>query len=321
MNGRHRSYLLSLTAGVAVTASVFSTQPTVAQDASNYYTVRHPEQFKTDWAGFYRQADAATAEVRSATRHTLDLAYGSDVKQRLDLYFPAAATSAAPVFLFFHGGGFREGDRAQYGFIAKSFTAHGIIAAISSYRLTGEGFFYPAQRDDAAQAMTWVYRNIGRLGGDPGRIYLGGHSSGAIMVAELGTDRTWLRKASIAVQALRGIVAVSAPYDLRTPEEPEAKEVFWSGYVPTARLRGIASPMLHIVDPVPVFYVAAGATENSGHDDYASSSQTFVDKLRARGVEAHVLIVPGAGHRDTVQALGDDHSELFRSVLEMIDAR
>jgi acetyl esterase/lipase len=146
---RRLSYLFSLTAGVAVTASLFSTQPTVAQDASTYYTVRHPEQFKTDWAGFYRQADAATAEVRSVTRHTLDLAYGSDVKQRLDLYFPATATSASPVFLFFHGGGFREGDRAQYGFIAKSFTAHGIIAAIASYRLTGAGFIYPAQRAES----------------------------------------------------------------------------------------------------------------------------------------------------------------------------
>jgi acetyl esterase/lipase len=312
--------LLSLTAGVAVTASLFSTQPTVAQDASTYYTVQHPEQFKTDWAGFYRQADAATAAVRATTRHTLDLPYGSDVKQRLDLYFPATTTSAAPVFLFFHGGGFREGDRAQYGFIAKSFTAHGIIAAVASYRLTGAGFIYPAQRDDAAQAMIWVYKNIGRLGGDPGRIYLGGHSSGAIMVAELGADRTWLRKASIAPRALRGIVAVSAPYDLRTPEEPEAKEVFWSGYVPTARLRGIASPMLHIVDPVPVFYVVAGANENRGYDDYASSSRMFVDRLRGRGVKARVLIVPGAGHRDTVQGLGDDHSELFKGVLEMINA-
>jgi hypothetical protein len=41
---RHPSYLLSLTAGVAVTASLFSTQPIVAQDASTCYTARHPGQ-------------------------------------------------------------------------------------------------------------------------------------------------------------------------------------------------------------------------------------------------------------------------------------
>src|ERR1700754_2236911 len=60
----------------------------VAQDASTYYTVQHPGEFKINWGEFYRSADAMTAEVRKQLPHKLDLAYGKDVKQRLDLYFP-----------------------------------------------------------------------------------------------------------------------------------------------------------------------------------------------------------------------------------------
>jgi acetyl esterase/lipase len=298
-------------------------QTVLAQDASTYYTVMHPEQFKTDWTGFYRQADAATAAVRSQLRHALDIPYGADLKQRLDIYFPgrtrAQSPAKAPVFLFLHGGGFREGDRAQYGFVAKPFADHGVICVIASYRLTGGGFSYPAQRDDARLAVLWLYQNIARYGGDPERIYIGGHSSGAILAADLGVDRAWLAQAGAPKRLLRGIVPISGPYDLRTAANPVEPDVFWSAYTPTAELRTQASPALHILDPVRTALVAAGSTENVGYDDYVGSSKAFVGQLEAHGTRARFLSLPGAGHRDTVWALGDDHSELFQAVLRLIN--
>ncbi len=291
----------------------------LAQDVSTYYTVMHPEQFKTDWTGFYRQADARTALVRSQLRHELDIPYGADIKQRLDIYFPDHLRPKAPVFLFLHGGGFREGDRAQYGFVAKPFADHGVISVIASYRLTGGGFSYPAQRDDARLAVLWLYHNIARFGGDPERIYISGHSSGAILVADLGVDRGWLAQAGAPKRLLRAIVPISGPYDLRTAGNPVEPNVFWSGYTPTAELRAQASPSLHIQDPVPTALVVAGATENEGYDDYVGSSEAFVARLAAQGTRARFLSLPGAGHRDTVWALGDENSELFRSVLRLIN--
>jgi acetyl esterase/lipase len=293
-------------------------QRALAQDASTYYTVMHPEQFKTDWTGFYRQADAKTALVRSQLRHELNIPYGADTKQRLDIYFPEKMPAKAPVFLFLHGGGFREGDRAQYGFVAKPFAEHGVISVIASYRLTGGGFRYPAQRDDARLAVLWLYRNIARYGGDPRRIYISGHSSGAILVADLGVDRAWLVRAGVPKQLVRAIIPISGPYDLRTAANPIEPNVFWSGYTPTAESRTQASPGLHILDPVPTALVVAGSTENEGYDDYVGSSEAFVAALAAHGARAQFLSLPGAGHGDTVWALGDEHSELFLAVLRLI---
>jgi acetyl esterase/lipase len=252
-------------------------------------------------------------------RHELDISYGTNIKQRLDIYFPAQTSANAPVYLFFHGGGFREGDRAQYGFVAKPFSEKGIISVVASYRLTGEGFKYPVQRDDARLAVAWLYKNIQRFGGDPRRIYIGGHSSGGILVADLGVDRRWMRGAGLPKEVVRAIIPVSAPYDLRTPGNAVEKTVFWSGYTPSAQLRRLASPSLHITDPVPAALVAAGAKEVDGYDNYVGSSEVFVRRLTAHGVQAKFMALPEAGHRESVLALGDEKSELSREIIRLIN--
>jgi acetyl esterase/lipase len=280
-----------------------------AQDASKYYTVQHPDQFKIDWGAFYKQADAMTAGVRAELPHQLDLPYGKDVKQRLDLYFPKETPSKAPVFLFFHGGGFREGDRAQYGFVAKPFAERGVITAVASYRLTGEGFKYPDQTKDARAAFVWLYKHIAQFGGDPQRIYVGGHSAGAILSADIGVNRHWMKTAGIPQRVFRGMIPISGPYDLRTPGRKGEGDV----YAPTAELQAAASPLLHISDPVPASIIAVGSTET-----YVASSQELTDKLNASGAQAVFLSLDGEDHRDTVHDLGDGNSLLAKAVLRMI---
>jgi acetyl esterase/lipase len=280
-----------------------------AQDASKYFTVQHPEQFKIDWGSFYRQADTMTAEVRAEFPHQLNLAYGTDAKQGLDLYFPKNKPTRAPVFLFLHGGGFREGDRAQYGFVAKPFAENGVITAVASYRLTGDGFKYPDQTRDVQRAFIWLYKHAAEYGGDPRRIYVGGHSAGAILSADIGVDRRWMKAAGIPKNVFRGMVPISGPYDLRTPGRKGESDV----YAPTAALQAAASPLLHIVDPVPASIVAVGSTET-----YLASSQQLADKLQASGAKAVFLSLDGEDHRDTVHDLGDSNSLLAKAVLRMI---
>ncbi len=290
-------------------------QPLAAQDASKYYTVQHPAEFKIDWGAFYRQADAATAATRAEFPHRLDLAYGKNAKQRLDLYFPKAKPNRAAVFLFLHGGGFREGDRAQYGYVAKPFVERGVITAVASYRLTGDGFKYPDQPMDTRLAITWLYKHIAEYGGDPDRIYVGGHSAGAILAADVGANRSWMKAAGIPQRALRGIAPISAPYDLRTPGRRGEDDA----YASTAELREKASPLLHIVAPVPVAIVAVGSLEDPAK--MVGSSRDFAAKMTQAGAHADFLLLDGEDHRGTVRQLGEGNSVLFKAVIAMITAR
>lgn len=282
-----------------------------SQDMSTYYTVKHPEKFEIDWTGFYKSANAATAETRAKLPHHLDRRYGEDPKQQLDLYLPIEQPVDAPVFLFFHGGGFQEGDRAHYGFIAQPFAASGTITAIASYRLATADFHYPAQTNDARTAVLWIYEHISDFGGDPNRIYVGGHSAGAILAADLGLDRSWLEAREIPPQVLQGIVPISGVYDLRSADRPG----YVDAYAPTPESRRLASPLLNIGNPVPSTVVAAGSLEEGVVD----ASRYLAGRLSASGVEAHMVLLPEHDHRDTVLALGDESSPLFKAILDMMN--
>jgi acetyl esterase/lipase len=283
-------------------------EPAISQDARTYDTVRHPERFEIDWAGFYADADERSANLRARLRVHSDLAYGDETRQRLDLYLPAEATSPSPVFLFLHGGGFKEGDRVHYGFIAESFSKHGVITAVASYRLA-DVHHYPAQAEDARAAVRWIWRHAASYGGDPEAIYVGGHSAGGILAADLGTDRGWMAAAGIPAHALRGIVPISGVYDFRSD---------WPGYVtayaPTPALRARASPLATLRNPVPNAVVAAGSAEES----IVPAARELAAALSEEGVRTALLILPGENHRDTVLSLADDSDELFRAVLRMM---
>ena len=277
-----------------------------AQDKSTYYTVMHRDQFKIDWSAFYDKADAMTAEARRALPHELNLAYGNHPKQRLDLYLPAGAKpSGAAVFLFLHGGGFREGDRAHYGFIAAPFAAHGIITAVASYRLTPE-FTYPAQPEDVHLALAWLWKNIESRGGDRNRIYVGGHSAGAILAADVGVKTAWLRAMSLPAGLVKGMVPVSGGYDLT--ELPSVHN-----YVPDAAARVEASPIRHLSGGIPTTIVALGSGEG-----YLASSRALVEGIRAKGGKADLIVLDGLDHAQTVLALADKQSPLFKAVLAMM---
>ena len=293
-----------------------------AQDRSKYYTNQHPEEFlPLDWIAFYDEIDAGTAATRKELPHHLDLAFGNDPKQKLDLYLPKEKAEAAPTFLFLHGGGMREGDRAHYGYIARPFAANGIITAVASYRLAIDGFQYPAQPEDVAAAVAWIHKHVEEYGGDPQRIYVGGHSAGAILSAYLGVQGAWRQKKGIPDGVLKGIAPVSAPYhseDAETEAEIETARVVRragavGAYVPDPELRVEAS--VDIDNPPPRAVVAVGSVEA-----YVDSSREFADKLKARGVEAEFVVLEGEDHAQTALSLGDEDSELFRAVLKMIQA-
>jgi arylformamidase len=281
-------------------------QGAAAQDWTQYYTVVHRGNFKIDWGQFYRTAEAKTMEVRKELRNDLDVPYGKDPKQRLDVYFPQKASNA-PVLLFLHGGGFREGDRKQYGYVAEPFAKQGIITVVASYRLTPQSA-HPAQSDDAKAAVAWIYRNIAKRGGNPNAIYISGHSAGAILTADIGADLSWLDQMKIPRAAVRGIVPISGPYDL----VGGWKEL--SEYVPTQEAAASASALRHVNAPAPVAIVAYGSLE----ERFMGTSADLVKALEAKGAKASLLVLDGKDHAGTVWDLSDANSTLTKAMLAMI---
>jgi acetyl esterase/lipase len=290
-------------------AAVFSSAPVVrAQDKSTYYTVMHPKEFAIDWAGFYTEAEAMTAATRKALPHALDQAYGADPKQKLDVYQPTGKVTGAPVFIFLHGGGFREGDRAQYGYVARTFAKHGIVTVVASYRLL-PNFHYPDQADDARGVVAWVAKNIQRYGGDPGNVYVGGHSAGAMLTAQIGTNTDWLARMSLPAGMIKGCAPISGSYDMQKRS---------SDYVPDPAKRAEANPMTNLSHAVPRWVISVGSAEASNPPIDPADSEAFAARLRQKGAQANVLVLEGMNHSQTVLALRDEQGRLFQAILGMI---
>lgn len=277
-----------------------------AQDYTKYDTVNNPQRYGTIWAPFYQKANELTAQTRADFPHHLDISFGDSPKQALDVYVPKKPVKNAPVLLFLHGGGFMEGDRAHYGYVARPYAEKGIVTVVAGYRMAKRGVPYPAQSDDTKAAIVWIYKNIAKFGGDPNTIFVSGHSVGATLSGEVSFDRSWMKQAGVPHDAIKGIAAISGDYDLSPGENVD--------YAPNAELEERASPLRHIVDPALLAVVAAGTNEGK----MRASSEDLAQKLTAKGVKTRLLVLEGADHKDTVLALGDPGSTLAAAVLEMI---
>ncbi len=173
---------------------------------------------------------------------------GDGARQRLLVYGEKDAEGPLPVLVFFHGGSWRHGDPAHYGFIARNIAPEGYIVVLGGYRLGEEGR-YPAMLHDTAAAVGWVHENIAGFGGDPQRIFLGGHSAGAYNVAQVALDPLLLEQAGVPGGAVAGVVGLAGPYDFFPFDSDSTKAAFGSVGAgeesqPVTHARGDAPPLL-----------------------------------------------------------------------------
>jgi acetyl esterase/lipase len=116
-----------------------------------------------------------------------DVKYGPHGRNVVDIFTPEAGAAGRPVLMFVHGGGYTRGNKrapgsAFYDNIMVFAARHGMVGVNVEYRLAPE-FPWPAGVEDMGAAVRFVSDNITGYGGDPGRVFLMGHSAGAGHVA------------------------------------------------------------------------------------------------------------------------------------------
>jgi len=119
-----------------------------------------------------------------------DIPYGEDKAQRLDLYLPDG--EGVGTFLFWHGGGFVNGDKqSKYSeAFGKFFTSRGIAFVSPNYRMYPNAK-YPDFILDGAAAVAWVKKNISGYGVGE-KLYVGGSSAGGYLSMMLCYDEKYL---------------------------------------------------------------------------------------------------------------------------------
>jgi acetyl esterase/lipase len=228
---------------------------------------------------------------------TRDVAYGPDPRQRLDVYRPSDPDrEPATVVVFFYGGSWQAGFKADYRFVAQALTSRGFVCVLPDYRIYPQVKF-PAFVEDGAQAVRWTRDHVAEHGGDPRRIFLMGHSAGAHIAALLTLDRHYLADAGLPPDAIRGTAALSGTYDFQPG--PGTCAVF-DMPSPDAKPDPRIEPVTFATGRAPPMLLIHGL-----QDDVVKPSNTssLASRLRAAGSDVRVITYPSRGHVGVALAL------------------
>ncbi|HEU4458165.1 MAG TPA: alpha/beta hydrolase [Methylibium sp.] len=219
-----------------------------------------------------------------------DRRYGDDERQRLDLYRPLGRAPAGgwPAVLFFYGGSWNSGARADYRFVGEALASRGIVCGVADYRLYPQ-VAYPDFLRDCANAAAWISTGAVHLGLDARRLYLMGHSAGAYNAAMLALDARWLEGAGLAPARFAGWIGLAGPYDFVPIGNRAVRPVFHHPDVPRE-----SQPIVHADRRAIRSFL--GVAETDSFVDPQRNSARLAEHLERAGTEVTLRWYPRANH-------------------------
>ncbi|MDL4815721.1 alpha/beta hydrolase [Actinomadura opuntiae] len=278
---------------------------------------------------------------RSAT-----YAYGPSASQRVDAYWrPSAAGNAKtgrtaraqgatrPGVLIVHGGYWLSGSKDSWKYFARKLSDAGYVVLAANYRLAPKAQ-WPAQRNDALAALTFMKKHAATWNLDPDRIVVLGSSSGGQLATQIGTHGT-------GTDLVRGVVALSPPnnpflaYKDGAAADASARQ---------RKLRRAVVGLVHCapgsVDATPAAAGCWKRVEDADSTTHASAgdapmllmhatgdfvpvtqSQGLASALRAAGVQVRVQTVRGDLHASDMLNVPGVTPEILRWIKAHTKAR
>ena len=245
----------------------------------------------------------------------MDIVCGPHERHRLDVHVPKAKSeSLRPVVMFFFGGGFVQGHKNQhgpwiYGNVPDFFARNGMIGINGNYRLAPE-HAWPAGAQDVATAVAWARENVRAYGGDPDKIFIAGHSSGATHVATYAL-RPELHPAS--GPGIAGVMILSGGFYL-TPEKPDPNHLAYYGPVELWPTRALI-PHAKWGDNFDIFISTAELEPYSFNRSFTAMVDALTQRSGRMPRIAHFL---GHNHFSEQMAIGTGDPEIESALLGFI---
>lgn len=244
--------------------------------------------------------------VRSRLGAPQRFAYGPTAIEGLDVF--TAQRANAPVHIFLHGGAWRAGLASQYAFPAELFVHSGAHLVVPDFVWVQDagGSLLP-MADQVRRAVAWVYRHAASFGGDPERIFVSGHSSGAHL-AGLVLTTDWRKDFNLPATTVKGGLLCSGLFDLK-PVRLSAR----SSYVKfTDEIEQAMSSQRRLdLLNAPVI-VAYGTLETP---EFQRQSRDFAAAVKAAGKSVQLLVGEGYNHFEIIETLANPYGLLGRAAL------
>ena len=249
---------------------------------------------------------ALSRKVRESAKSWLDVPYGKSPREKLDIY--AADKPGGPVFVYLHGGYWRGGSKEDNCNFAPTFTARGATVVLVEYDLCPRVTVSEIV-GETRSAVAWIYRNIARYRGDPGKIHLAGASAGGHLTA-MALAHDW-EKQDLPRDIIKGAVVISGVYDLDMVMRISVQEEVRL----TPEMARENNPFLRPPIARCPILVAVGGAEPKG---WQQMSEDYFNYCKARGRSVEFLVVPGANHYTVPEQFLDASSSLTQAALKQM---
>ncbi len=255
-------------------------------------------------AAFFARWKQSALAARASLEARLDLPYGAAAAETLD-FFPAAS-AAAPLLIFIHGGYWRALDKADFSWVAPGFVAAGISVAVVNYGLAPKTPL-PEIVEQMRRACAWLHSNAASLEIDANQIFCSGHSAGGHLTGMmLATD--WpARSPTLPQRLLAGALTVSGVFDLQPLTRAEFLRRDLA--LDAAAARAISPAFLELHNQAPLLR-AVGALESG---EFHRQSHLIAAHWPSV-ISNDLLDVPGCDHLSVCDALATPGNVLFEAL-------
>ena len=243
-----------------------------------------------------------------------EVKYGPADRHLLDVFTPETASPARPVLIFIHGGAFIAGNKRApgspfYDNVMLWAVNNGFVGVNATYRLAPQSP-YPAGAEDLGAVVAWVASKIGERGGDPARIYLMGHSAGAVHVANYVSHPEFYK---VRDSGLAGAVMISGIYDLTASPLGDPEIAYFgsdpSRYAERSSLQGLLTTNIQLM-------IAAAELDPPRFVEQFELLKQAACK-RPSGC-AHATMVPQHSHMSEMYSINTADGRLTNEILDFV---
>jgi arylformamidase len=257
----------------------------------------------------YKEVFEAWQSWSAATRTKLavkpDVAYGLQATERLDI-FPAER-APAPIYVFLHGGYWQSLDKSDYSFIAEGMVPNGVMTVVPNFALAPHHGMDEIVRQNRS-VIDWLWRHAREFGGDPSRIYVGGHSAGGHLATMLLATEWPSFAPGLPEKLVKGACAISALFDM----EPIRLSYLNDTLGMSKEVSERNNPLLQRYPVAAPLMIVLGDDES---EEYYRQVVAMASRWGKLGYPLEVRLENGRDHFDVVDDLRQPAADLVRAQL------